>query len=216
MILASFIGILLTVIRFRWVVCQLDMLPNCVTLPALRKALESLPKTLDETYECILTNIDESYASDVRKLLQFLTFSPRAMSLTELVDMPAIDVEGKNLNSIPKMEYLTQGHLNHVLNAGHDGRHHRIPNDLPAVGNLDNCQIDAFFCQGIPPFRPHQFLKSLYVQLRPRFRIYVLLIRYGTQDDGRSSNEGGRMLGMAERIADVYDYGRGNMVRRGC
>lgn len=87
------IGSLLTTIRFRWVVCQLDMLRNCVTLPALRKALKTLPKTLDETYERILTNIDESYASDVRKLLQFLTFSPRAMSLTELVEVLAVDME---------------------------------------------------------------------------------------------------------------------------
>jgi hypothetical protein len=71
------------------------MLRNCVTLSALRKALESLPKTLDETYERILTNIDESYASALRKLLQFLTFSPRTMSLTELVDVPAIDMEGE-------------------------------------------------------------------------------------------------------------------------
>jgi hypothetical protein len=95
MVLASLIGILLIVIRFRWVVCQLDMLRNCVTLPALRKALKSLPKTLDETYERILTNIDESYASDVRKLLQFLTFSPGAMKLTGLVEVLAIDMGGE-------------------------------------------------------------------------------------------------------------------------
>lgn len=113
---------------------------------------------------------------------------------------------GKNLNSIPKIEYLTQGHLNRVLNAGHDGRHHRIPNDLPAVGNLDNCQIGAFFCQEIPPFRPHQFLKSLYVQLRPHFRIYVLLIRYGRRMKAGLRMRGVGCWGMAERIADVYDY----------
>jgi hypothetical protein len=83
------------------------------------------------------------------------------------VDVPAIDMEGKNLNSIPKIEYLTQGHLNHVLNAGHDGGHHRIPNDLPAVGNLDNCQIDAFFCQEIPPFRSLQSLKAFMYSLDP-------------------------------------------------
>ena len=82
-------------VRFRWVVCQLDMLRNCITLPALRKALKSLPKTLDETYERILTNIDESYASDVLKLLHFLTFSPRAMSLMELVEVLAIDMDAE-------------------------------------------------------------------------------------------------------------------------
>jgi hypothetical protein len=71
------------------------MLRNCVTLPALRKALKSLPKTLDETYERILTNIDESYAADVRKLLHFLTFSSRAMNLDELVEVLAIDMDAE-------------------------------------------------------------------------------------------------------------------------
>jgi hypothetical protein len=54
-----------------------------------------LPKTLDETYERILTNIDESYAPDVRKLLQFLAFSPRAMNLMELVEVLAVDMDGE-------------------------------------------------------------------------------------------------------------------------
>ena len=95
MIFTSSIRSLFIVIRFRWVVCQLDMLRNCVTLPALRRALKSLPKTLDETYERILTSIDESYSSDVRKLLQFLTFSQHAMNLTELVDVVAVDMDAK-------------------------------------------------------------------------------------------------------------------------
>lgn len=69
------------------------MLRNCITLPALRRALNSLPKTLDETYERILMNIDESYVSDVKKILQFLTFSPRPMNLAELVEVLAIDME---------------------------------------------------------------------------------------------------------------------------
>jgi hypothetical protein len=77
------------------VICQLDMLRSCVTLPALRKALKSLPNTLDETYERILTNIDESYVSDVQKILRFLTFSPRLLSLTQLVEVLAVDLDGE-------------------------------------------------------------------------------------------------------------------------
>ena len=45
--------------RFRWVVCQLDELRKCARLSERRKALKALPKTLDETYEQILVNIDE-------------------------------------------------------------------------------------------------------------------------------------------------------------
>jgi ankyrin repeat domain-containing protein 50 len=77
--------------RFRWVVCQIDMLRKCFTLHALRKALNSLPKTLDETYERILMNIDEIYISDVRKILQVLTFSTRPVKLVEMVEVLAID-----------------------------------------------------------------------------------------------------------------------------
>jgi hypothetical protein len=67
------------------------MLRNCFTLNALRKALGSLPKTLDETYERILTNIDQSYVLEVQKILQYLAFSPRSMNMLEMVEILAID-----------------------------------------------------------------------------------------------------------------------------
>ena len=51
----------------------------------------SLPKTLDETYERILTNIDQSYVSEVQKILQYLAFSPRSMNMLEMVEILAID-----------------------------------------------------------------------------------------------------------------------------
>jgi hypothetical protein len=44
--------------RFRWVVCQLDMLRGCCP-PSLRDALNELPETLDETYKRILLGIDK-------------------------------------------------------------------------------------------------------------------------------------------------------------
>lgn len=104
------------------------MLRNCVTLPALRQALQSMPKTLDETYERILMNIDESYVSDVQKILQFLTFSPRPMSLPELVEVLAIDLNGEEPyfnpeNRIPDPRdiitmcstLVTTGHLSQFL-----------------------------------------------------------------------------------------------------
>jgi hypothetical protein len=77
--------------RFRWVVCQLDMLRNCVTPHALRKALGSLPKTLDETYERILSNIDESYTTDVQRVISYLAFCQWPPTLNEMVEILAID-----------------------------------------------------------------------------------------------------------------------------
>jgi hypothetical protein len=78
------------------------MLRNCVTLAALRKALKSLTKTLDKTYERILTNIDDNYVSDVQKVLQFLTFSPCPMSLPEPVEVLAVDLDGKESQFNPE------------------------------------------------------------------------------------------------------------------
>ena len=36
--------------RLRWVDCQLDVLQDCVSLPMLENALDSLPCTIGETY----------------------------------------------------------------------------------------------------------------------------------------------------------------------
>lgn len=82
----------LTPIRFRWVACQLDSLGNCFNVPALRKVLASLPKTLDETYARILSNVDESHVHCVYKILQWLTFSTRPLEIEELAEVVAIDV----------------------------------------------------------------------------------------------------------------------------
>ena len=77
--------------RFRWVICQLDSLRKCLKLDALRKALKTLPKTLDDTYERILSNIDQEYKEDALKVFELLCFSARPMRLDEMVEVLAID-----------------------------------------------------------------------------------------------------------------------------
>ena len=79
--------------RFRWAVCQLDALENCFTLPMLRKALASLPETLDETYERILLKIDQSHSQMALKILQWLVYSTRPPQVKEIVEVLAVDVE---------------------------------------------------------------------------------------------------------------------------
>ena len=56
--------------RFRWVFCQLDALKKCKKRTSLLKALKSLPKTLDETYERILMNVDEECQEEARRIDQ--------------------------------------------------------------------------------------------------------------------------------------------------
>ena len=51
--------------------CQLDALRKCLKLDALRKALNSLPKTLDDTYSRILSDL-HAWWSGLEHLLEFL------------------------------------------------------------------------------------------------------------------------------------------------
>jgi hypothetical protein len=58
----------------------------------LRKSLASLPRTLDQTYDRILTAISEEYAEYAMRILQWLTFSARPLSVEEVAEVVAIDV----------------------------------------------------------------------------------------------------------------------------
>ncbi|KAK2798302.1 hypothetical protein FQN50_008858 [Emmonsiellopsis sp. PD_5] len=75
---------------FRWAACQLDILQNCLDRRKLDKALESLPATLEETYARILANINEDYREEAIRILQFLTYSERPLTLEEAIDVLAV------------------------------------------------------------------------------------------------------------------------------
>ncbi|KAL5084923.1 hypothetical protein Trisim1_011277 [Trichoderma cf. simile WF8] len=96
---------------FRWVTCQLDALENCLDYPTLQKALNSLPKTLDETYTRILTNLPCEYEHYTRRLLQFLAYSERPLTINEAVDALAVDTANKPRfdpkNRMPVPEEIT-------------------------------------------------------------------------------------------------------------
>ncbi|KAF8476263.1 hypothetical protein JB92DRAFT_1882864 [Gautieria morchelliformis] len=81
---------------FRWVICQLDALRKCRSPHELKKALTNLPKTLYEAYDRILLDIDEANRDDALKLLQWLAFSVRKVSLRESVEVLATDPDGEN------------------------------------------------------------------------------------------------------------------------
>ena len=77
--------------RFRWAVCQLDALRHCVNLTGLRKILGNLPKTLDETYQRILTGVPDEYAEDALRILRWLCICKRPLRLEEVADLTAVD-----------------------------------------------------------------------------------------------------------------------------
>ncbi|KFY03640.1 hypothetical protein V490_00108, partial [Pseudogymnoascus sp. VKM F-3557] len=78
---------------FRWAVCQMETLGKCRTRLALQKALKALPATLDETYERILCAISDDDSEYALRILQWLAFSTRPLSMAELAEVVAIDVE---------------------------------------------------------------------------------------------------------------------------
>src|SRR5438034_10716593 len=80
--------------RFRWVVCQLDELRKCLNIESLRRALRTLPKTLDDTYARILMNIDEEFYEYALRVLQWLAFSACPVKLGEVAESIAVDLAG--------------------------------------------------------------------------------------------------------------------------
>jgi ankyrin repeat protein len=86
--------------RFRWVFCQLEVLQRC--FPAdLRRILEELPKSLDETYKRILKDINNNSANreHAYRLLQCLAVASRPLRVEELAEVLAFDFTG----GIPKL-----------------------------------------------------------------------------------------------------------------
>ncbi|KAF8523103.1 hypothetical protein BU17DRAFT_86216 [Hysterangium stoloniferum] len=71
---------------FRWVECQLDRLQACRNVNSVRKALKSLPRTLDETYARMLSEISEDDIEFACNILMWLAFAKRPMTVPEIAE----------------------------------------------------------------------------------------------------------------------------------
>jgi len=79
--------------RFRrWVVCQLDRLRRTFPI-SIRKVLNDLPKTLDETYDRTLLNIDEEKRESAQRLFRCLAVCIRPLRVDELAEILAIQFD---------------------------------------------------------------------------------------------------------------------------
>src|SRR5580658_4606227 len=78
--------------RFRWIVCQVDRLRRTFPI-SIRKVLNDLPKTLDETYDRILLNIDEEKREFAQRLFRCLAVSNRPLRVDELAEILAIQFD---------------------------------------------------------------------------------------------------------------------------
>ena len=74
---------------------------NC--LPRnIRRTLEELPETLDETYERVLKRIGKANQAQVHQLLQCLTVASRSLRVEELAEIFALDFDG-SADGIPTL-----------------------------------------------------------------------------------------------------------------
>jgi hypothetical protein len=68
------------------------MLGECRNLAMLRESLATLPETLDKTYDRILCAISRKDSKYAMRMLQWLTFSARPLSVEEIAEVVAIDM----------------------------------------------------------------------------------------------------------------------------
>ena len=81
------------IVRFRLTVCQMDELTICFTRPQLQERLKLLPKTLDDMYATMLHRIPEEHEKTAVKILQWLTYSARQLSVDEVAEVLCVDIE---------------------------------------------------------------------------------------------------------------------------
>ena len=86
--------------RFQWVFCQLEMLRHAV-LPDVRTILAKLPKTLDETYDRMLKDINENNREHARRLFHCLVVAVRPLRVEEVAEILTFDL-GAAPEGIPK------------------------------------------------------------------------------------------------------------------
>lgn len=77
--------------RFRWIALQINDLSRHLTPKDIKKQLTMLPKDLEATYKrALLESQRRNQLHNLRLMLQWLTFSARAMTLTELADVVSV------------------------------------------------------------------------------------------------------------------------------
>ena len=80
--------------------CQLEVLRDCLP-PSVRRTLDELPESLDETYERILKEIKKPNRNHARRLLSCLVAAVRPLRVEELAEVLAVDYEDEE--GIPRL-----------------------------------------------------------------------------------------------------------------
>jgi len=91
----------LILLRFRWAVCQLDSLRTCLKpkLATIKQKLDDLPRTLEGTYKRIFKEMPPDYEREMRTILMLLAFSTRPMTIQEVAEATAVDLEAQKFSA---------------------------------------------------------------------------------------------------------------------
>ena len=81
----------------------MDALQHCIP-PNLRRYLNELPETLDETYDRILKGINKAQRDNAHRLLQCLTVAVRPLLVEELAELLAFDFQETSSGGIPTLK----------------------------------------------------------------------------------------------------------------
>lgn len=79
---------------FRWAALQLKEIEHCFDLGDVERALANLPKDLNTTYSRTLERLPEHHKEKAIRLLHFLLYVKRPLSLEEAVDIVAVQIGG--------------------------------------------------------------------------------------------------------------------------
>jgi hypothetical protein len=81
--------------------CQIDAIRPLKRPKIIREALKTLPKTLDETYERILLRLSTEAEDNIvllRRILAFVAFARRPMTVEELAKAVVVEIRGKKFD----------------------------------------------------------------------------------------------------------------------
>src|SRR5260221_3306793 len=101
--------------RFRWVSCELEVLRDCFP-SSVRRTIEELPDSLDETYERMLREIRKPNQDHARRMLQCLVAAIRPLRVAELAEVLAVDFSGEGI-PILNPGWRLGGHEEAVMSA---------------------------------------------------------------------------------------------------
>ncbi|KAJ3925207.1 MAG: ankyrin repeat-containing domain protein [Lentinula lateritia] len=92
--------------RFCWVECQLRAVQQCTSHTSMKKALDKLPKDLEETYEQALKRCEEGNAEEAQHLLLWLLYAYEPLTKMQFGEILAVDIQQQVVN--PYMEFQVE------------------------------------------------------------------------------------------------------------